>query len=87
MTDALRIAEQRLRSQGPSQARVAEALHILNEWYQEEQDGYRNRHNGYFKEHLGLYDTMAATQTDYMTSVGWFLKEQPRLSDAEPVGK
>ena len=46
MTDALRIAEQRLRSQGPSQARVADALHILNEWYQEEQDGYRNRHNG-----------------------------------------
>lgn len=41
---------------------------------------------GYFKEHLGLYDTMAAAQTDYMTSVGWFLKEQPRLSDPEPVG-
>jgi len=46
MTDALKIAEQRLRSQGPSQARVADALSILNTWYQEAHDAYRNRYAG-----------------------------------------
>lgn len=45
MTDTyLKIVDRSLRSQGPSQARVADALRILSDWYQEAQHDYREQH-------------------------------------------